>query len=62
MENKKLLLGIFIGILLGISNPIYSYYTGYTNVCELNARDLEDIAQDAIEDCLFPKDGGYPSC
>ena len=61
MENKNLFKGVLLGILIGTIGPVFSYYSSYSDVCELNAGDLEDIVEDAIEDCVF-QDGGYPSC
>ena len=50
MEIRKQILGIVIGIFITISfiTPVYSYYSSYTNVCDLTASDLEDIVEDAI--------------
>jgi hypothetical protein len=62
MKNKNLFIGILFGILIGTIGPVYGYYNSYTDICELNAGDLEDIVEDAIEDCYFQEDGGYPSC
>ena len=59
MEIKKQILGIIIGIFITISfiTPVYSYYQS-TNVCDLNASDLEDIVEDAINGCIIRDRGG----
>ena len=53
MEIRKQILGIVIGIFITISfiTPVYSYYNSYTNVCDMNAGDLEDIIEDVVGDC-----------
>ena len=45
MEIRKQILGIVIGIFITISfiTPVYSYYNSYTNVCDMNAGDLESM-------------------
>jgi hypothetical protein len=41
MEIRKQILGIAIGFFITISfiTPVYSYYSSYTNVCDLTASD-----------------------
>ena len=53
MEIRKQFLGIVIGIFITISfiTPVYSYYSSYTDVCDLDAGDLEEIVEDAINGC-----------
>ncbi len=66
MKNKNLIKGIALGILISAVGPVYSYYNSYTDVCELEVNDLEQIIEDVVEDvvegCDFKKDGGYPYC
>ena len=53
MEIRKQFLGIVIGIFITISfiTPVYSYYSSYTDVCDLSAGDLEEIVEDAVNGC-----------
>ena len=55
MEIRKQILGIVIGIFITISfiTPVYSYYNSYTNLCDMNAGDLEDIIEDVVGDCYI---------
>lgn len=66
MDKKSLIKGVLLGMIIGTAGPVYSYYSYYTNVCELNVDDLEQIienvVEDAIEDCNFQENGGYPFC
>ena len=62
MEKKNLIKGILLGIIIGTLTPAYGYYNYYTDLCELKVNDLEEIIEDAIEDCNFKANGGYPSC
>ena len=50
MEIRKQILGIVIGIFITISfiTPVYSYYNSYTNVCDMNAGDLESMMRNVV--------------
>ena len=50
MEIRKQILGIVIGIFITFSfiTPVYSYYNSYTNVCDMNAGDLESMMQRVV--------------
>ena len=66
MEKKNFIKGILLGIIIGTIVPAYGYYNAYTNLCELDVDDLEniieDVVEDVIEDCNFKANGGYPYC
>jgi|TARA_R110002126_G_scaffold257210_2_gene400239 hypothetical protein len=45
-----ILIGTLIGLLIGGIAPVYSFYSSFSDVCELNAGDLKDIVKEAIEE------------
>ena len=53
MENKNLFKGVLLGILIGTIGPVFSYYSSYSDVCELNAGDLEDIVEHCSKKGLY---------
>ena len=74
MFNKRFVQGLALGLILSAIPPVYSWSVS-DNVCDLNAAELHDIVavavfsntnkhivKDAIGDCYFPADGGYPEC
>ena len=58
MEIRKQILGIAIGFFITISfiTPVYSYYSSYDDVCDLQAIDLRNIVREALENCYVSGD------
>ena len=52
MEKKNLIKGILLGIIIGTVGPAYGYYSSYTDLCELDVDDLEQIIEDVVEDVI----------
>ena len=51
MDIRKQVLGIAIGFFITISfiTPVYSYYSSYSNICDLTVSDLEQIIANVID-------------
>ena len=55
MSHQKLWIGLLLGVVMGSALPTYSYYTSYTEACELTAGDLEDIVEAGLRSELGQK-------
>ena len=56
MMDKKIIMGIMIGLCLGITPVAFSsYYSSSKSVSDLKASELRSVIQDALSNCKVSK-------
>ena len=55
MIDKKIIIGILIGLGLGITPLAFSNYEGDTKATDLSAGELKEVITDALSECTVTK-------